>query len=215
MCVDLRRIKSRALGWEVTTVAKVDDVAAAVLACTGSVTAMKLQKLIYYCQAWHLVRTGTPMFQDRIEAWPQGPVVPSIYKKHRGRYTVASWTQGDAAALDTTERETFSWVMHKYSSLSAESLSRLTHIELPWRIARGLSLPDEKSSEEIGKQQLKYYYARQISDVESAVSHAAASSSIEGVDLDDDWQEVLRSVANSSISASDAIQREIDRVRRS
>ncbi|MET0237521.1 MAG: type II toxin-antitoxin system antitoxin SocA domain-containing protein [Kibdelosporangium sp.] len=195
--------------------AKVDDVAAAVLDRTGPVTSMKLQKLIYYCQAWHLVRTDKAMFDDRIEAWPQGPVVPSIYKKHRGRYTVTSWTSGDAGALDATERETFSWVMQKYSSLSAESLSRLTHIEPPWRIARGLSSPDEKSSEEISKPQLKYYYARQIADVESAVAHAAASSSMEGVDLDDDWQEILRSVANSTLSASEAIQQEIDRVRRS
>jgi mevalonate pyrophosphate decarboxylase len=76
-------------------------------------------------------------------------------------------------------------------------------------------LPDEKSSEEISKKQLEHYYARQISDVESAAGHAAASSSIEGVDLDDDWQEVLRSVANGSTTASEAVRQEIDRVRRS
>jgi uncharacterized phage-associated protein len=63
--------------------ARVDDVAAAVLARSGPVTTVKLQKLIYYCQAWHLVRTDSALFDDRIEAWPQGPVVPSIYRKHR------------------------------------------------------------------------------------------------------------------------------------
>jgi uncharacterized phage-associated protein len=195
--------------------ANVDDVAAAVLEHTGPVTSMKLQKLIYYGQAWHLVRTDSPLFEDRIEAWPQGPVVPSVYAKHRRRYMVSSWSAGNAKLLDVAERETLSWVLDKYSHLSAESLSKLTHIEPPWRIARGLSAPNEKSSEEIGKLMLKYYYARQIADIESAVAHAAASSSMEGVDLDGDWQDVLRSVASSEISASEAIQREIDRVKRS
>ncbi len=193
--------------------ANVDDVAAAVLESTGPVTAMKLQKLICYCQAWHLVREDTPLFEDRIEAWPQGPVVPAVYKRHRRQYMITSWSSGIAARLSPAERKTVSWVLGKYSQLSAESLSRLTHIEPPWRIARGILGPDESSSEEITKQRLKYYYARQISDAESAVAHAAASSSMEGVDLDEDWQDVLRSVASSPSSAAGAIQREIDRVR--
>jgi uncharacterized phage-associated protein len=199
---------------EVEVLAKVDDVAAAVLDRTGPVTSMKLQKLIYYCQAWHLVRANTPLFEDRIEAWSQGPVIPSIYKKHRNKFQVSSWPGGNAQALDVKELETIGWVLDKYSHFSAESLSRMTHIELPWRIARGLSQPDEKSSEEITQPKLKYYYGRQIADAESAVAHAAASSAMEGVDLDDDFQDVLRSVANSTCEPEDAIRREIERARR-
>lgn len=195
--------------------AKVDDVAATILTRTGPVTSMKLQKLIYYSQAWHLVRTDGPLFEDRIEAWPQGPVVPTVFKKHSGKYTVSSWPSGNAKRLTSAERETVSWVLDKYSHLSAESLSKLTHIEPPWRIARGLSGPNEKSSEEITKERLKYFYGRQIADVDSAVAHATASAAMEGVELADDWQEVLRSVASSEMSAAEAIQREIDRVRRS
>ncbi|MCE7006176.1 SocA family protein [Kibdelosporangium philippinense] len=189
--------------------------AATILTRTGPVTSMKLQKLIYYSQAWHLVRTNEPLFEDRIEAWPQGPVVPSVFRKHSKKYTVTSWPSGDAKLLTEPERETVSWVLDKYSHLSAESLSRLTHIEPPWRIARGLSGPNEKSSEEIIKERLKYFYGRQIADVDSAVAHAAASAAMEGVEFADDWQDVLRSVASSEVSAAEAIQREIDRVRRS
>src|SRR5690242_7076625 len=114
--------------------AKVDDVAAAVLGHTGPVSAMKLQKLIYYCQAWHLVRTNRAMFSDRIEAWPQGPVIPAIYRRHRKQYSVSSWGSGDAGRLDDSERETVEWVVDKYSHMSAEALFKLTHIEPPWRI---------------------------------------------------------------------------------
>ncbi|HEX4724472.1 MAG TPA: hypothetical protein VH333_18275 [Pseudonocardiaceae bacterium] len=53
---------------------------------------------------------------------------------------------------------------------------------------------------------MRHYYARQLADVESAVAHAAAKSSMEGIDLDDEWQDVLRSVANGSQSAAEAIR---------
>jgi len=52
-------------------------------------------------------------------------------------------------------------------------------------------------------------------DVESAVSHAVANSAIAGVDLDADWQDVLRTVASGRCSAAEAIQREIERVTKS
>ncbi|GAB3869975.1 hypothetical protein GCM10029964_003450 [Kibdelosporangium lantanae] len=194
--------------------ASVDDVAAAVLARSGPVTTMKLQKLIYYCQAWHLVRTHQALFADRIEAWPQGPVVPSVYRRHRRRYSVSSWDAGNPDLLTASERDTVAWVLGKYGHMSAESLSKLTHIEPPWRIAREES-PGGKGAEEIPQERLRYYYARQVADVESAVSHAAASAAMEGVDLDADWQDELRAVASGECSAAEAVQREIDRVRNS
>ncbi len=191
--------------------ANVDDVAAALVESTGPVTAMKLQKLIYYCQAWHLVRCGERLFTDRIEAWAQGPVTKSIYAKHRRQYTIASWPSGHTQRLNADERQTIDWVLSKYSHFSAESLSRMTHMEIPWKVARGLLTADEASSEEIPPHLMRHYYARQLADVESAVAHAAANSSMEGVDLDDEWQDVLRSVANGSRSVPEAIQQEIER----
>ena len=77
--------------------ADVQDVAAAILDRCGSMTAMKLEKLVYYCQCWHLARAGQALFSDPIEAWKQGPVVPALYQKHRGTYTVNHWPHGDAS----------------------------------------------------------------------------------------------------------------------
>ena len=71
--------------------ATVHDVAAAILEREGPMTAMKLQKLVYYCQAWHLVWDEEPLFPERIEAWANGPVVHALYDKHRGSFTVSSW----------------------------------------------------------------------------------------------------------------------------
>ena len=45
--------------------------------------AMKLQKLVYYAQAWSLVWDEAPLFHARIEAWSNGPVAPALYREHR------------------------------------------------------------------------------------------------------------------------------------
>src|SRR5665213_2316970 len=66
---------------EVSLLASVDDVAAAILKRTGAIDTFKLQKLVYYCQAWHLVWDGVPLFKARIEAWANGPVVPKLYQQ--------------------------------------------------------------------------------------------------------------------------------------
>ncbi|MGW0920666.1 Panacea domain-containing protein [Streptomyces sp. NPDC002755] len=47
-------------------------------------TAMKLQKLVYYCQAWHLVWEGRALFPEAIRAWASGPVCPAVYELHQG-----------------------------------------------------------------------------------------------------------------------------------
>jgi uncharacterized phage-associated protein len=194
--------------------ANVDDVTAAIVAKTGPIKAMKLQKLIYYAQAWHLARVGDRLFEARIEAWSQGPVTPEIEEKHRWRHTVTNWPTGDAKQLRPRERATVAWVLNKYSHFSDESLSRIIHLERPWRSTRQLLSDDQPSSDEIPADEMRHYYARQVSDIESAVSHAASSSAVEGVELDEDWQDVLRSVANGSQSATNVIQQEIERARR-
>ena len=48
---------------------------------------MKLQKMLYYQQGFHLAYYGTPLFDEEIEAWMYGPVVPCVYEhfKNYGR----------------------------------------------------------------------------------------------------------------------------------
>jgi len=59
--------------------AHVEDVAIYIMEQCGPMTAMKLQKLVYYSQAWHLVWDEEPLFSDPIEAWANGPIVRSLY----------------------------------------------------------------------------------------------------------------------------------------
>lgn len=53
-------------------------------------SAMKLQALVYYCQAWHLVWDGGQMFPEEFQAWVSGPVCPALYELHKGRSQIAA-----------------------------------------------------------------------------------------------------------------------------
>src|SRR5205823_14692025 len=44
-------------------------------------TNLRLQKLLYYAQAWSLVLRESELFPEEIEAWRWGPVVPAVYNK--------------------------------------------------------------------------------------------------------------------------------------
>ncbi len=47
------------------------------------ITHLKLQKLVYYAQAWYLANFNRPLFDEDMQAWTHGPVVPSLWKEYR------------------------------------------------------------------------------------------------------------------------------------
>jgi uncharacterized phage-associated protein len=119
---------------------------------------MKLQKLLYYAQAWSLVWDDAPLFTDPIEAWANGPVVPSIYDGHRGRFIVPAWPEGDPSVLSATQKATVDAVLEFYGDKTSQWLSDLTHAEYPWRDARqGLS-PSDRGNNEITQAAMAEYY---------------------------------------------------------
>ncbi|MGH3914909.1 MAG: type II toxin-antitoxin system antitoxin SocA domain-containing protein [Pseudonocardiaceae bacterium] len=194
--------------------ARVDDVAAALLTRTGAVTTMKLQKLVFYSQAWHLAFTGQPLFPETIQAWARGPVVPDLHRQHRHKYQVADWPTGNPDHLGLVETRTVEWVVDKYGGFSAEALSRMTHQEVPWIVARAGVADGEHSSEPISHDQMRAFYARQRSEPEVAVAQAIGSAAMEGLVVDDDLHEVLLEVAHGIRSIDDVIAEEIERARR-
>lgn len=111
-----------------------------------SITPMKLQKLIFFAHGWHLAIVGDPLFADPVEAWPFGPVVPSIYHEFKHERSGAitckateldlenfelvelSIPEGDVAARRVMDR-----VWNTYGKESAKRLSDLTHLpDTPW-----------------------------------------------------------------------------------
>ena len=126
----------------------VHDVAAYILKQKGSMTSMKLQKLVYYSQAWSLVWDEEPLFNERIEAWANGPVIKELYEAHKGRFKIDIWPQGDPDQLNDNQRSTIDSVLKFYSDKTAQWLSDLTHVEKPWNDARkGIPCGDRRHME--------------------------------------------------------------------
>lgn len=86
--------------------ADVFDVAAYILQQQGCMTTMKLQKLCYYAQAWHLAWTGHSLFPERVEAWMNGPIMPDLYHEHRGMISISQPPAGigDVSSITDDER---------------------------------------------------------------------------------------------------------------
>lgn len=137
--------------------ANVLDVAEYLLKDLGKITAWKLQKLVYYSQAWHSVWDEEILFPSRVEAWANGPVCKDLYNAHKGQFSVDS-VGGDADNLSGGEKETLDAVIKFYSRHSGQELSDLTHAERPWKDARkGLSSND-RSNKEITPERMSEYY---------------------------------------------------------
>lgn len=138
--------------------ANVFDVAKYILQQQGGMTTMKLQKLVYYSQAWSLVWDEKPLFNDPIEAWASGPVVPSLYKLHRGEFLIDDMSIGEVSSLGKEQKETIDAVLGAYGSKSAQWLADLTHMEQPWIDAREGYEPGENCENEItGASTVEYY----------------------------------------------------------
>lgn len=138
--------------------ANVFDVAEYILDRMGPMSTWKLQKLVYYAQAWHLVWDDEALFDDRIEAWANGPVIPTLYQRHRGKFRVST-VGGDESALKRNEVETIDVVLGHYGQKSPDYLSQLTHLEAPWHDARR-GIPDGvRSDAEITHEALAGYYS--------------------------------------------------------
>jgi uncharacterized phage-associated protein len=139
--------------------ARVIDVAQYILQRKGEMTAMKLQKLVYYSQAWHIAWSDETLFRERIEAWADGPVCPDLYQLHRGHFRLANIEGGDPSRLSEDERDSIDRVLTYYGEKSPQWLSDLTHMEDPWMEARE-GVPDRaRSQNEITPESLGRYYS--------------------------------------------------------
>ncbi len=109
------------------------DLAKYILSKQGSMTAMKLHKLIYYAQAWSLVWDEEPLFREEIQAWVSGPVVPELYNTHRGRFKLSEVdvTPSSKEAFNKEQKETIDKILECYGGMHAQQLSDLTHSEQP------------------------------------------------------------------------------------
>lgn len=139
------------------------DVAAYILTTheSASMESVRLQKLVYYTQAWHLVSQDAPLFANRIEAWKHGPVIAEIYRGHRKQNTVsyddiAPGCSGDQLTEDQTA--VIDAVVEAFRDLHSWSIVDVVHDEEPWITANESRLRGE--DDKISDEEIKSFYAR-------------------------------------------------------
>ena len=143
------------------------DVAAFILKEYGRpMTAMKLQKLVYYSQAWSLVWDEVPLFPEPIEAWANGPVVRDLFDAHRGQFWVESIPDGDPNTLNDVQKETVQIVLRDYGDKPGQWLADLTHMEDPWKNARRGLPRNSRSNIVIQLGEIHRYYEGLIAEQE-------------------------------------------------
>lgn len=93
---------------------------------------MKLQKMLYYQQGFHLAYLDTPLFDEEIEAWMYGPVVPCVYNRFKGNGNSGLEPCSEEIELSDLEEALFNEVFQVYGAYSASGLMNMTHNESPW-----------------------------------------------------------------------------------
>ena len=98
-----------------------------------TISNLKLQKMMYYQQGFHLAYFGTPLFDEDIVAWQYGPVVPSVYKEYKSFESNSISTSKEGISLSDDEEELFNNVYEEYNQFSAVALMKMTDEESPWK----------------------------------------------------------------------------------
>lgn len=136
------------------------------------ITNKKMQKLLYYVEAWSLVYHSS-LIEDNFEAWVHGPVVPEVYQAFRSfGYSPLKneYQEGQTASdklkhllghsnLEQEQKDIIFAVLQKYGALTSYQLEALSHSEKPWIAARAGLGEFDHSSKIIDKELMKSYYS--------------------------------------------------------
>ena len=96
---------------------------------------LKLQKVLYFAQAYYLAKLGRPIFVEELEAWQYGPVVPEVYRKFKHYGSKPIIFEDDKSTIAEEDREVLKMVWDEFGGYSASRLVDIVHAHGPWKEA--------------------------------------------------------------------------------
>jgi len=121
-------------------------------------TNLKLQKLLYYAQAWHLALKDQSLFAEDFQAWVHGPVLCSQYQ----RFKVYEWRpileEVLLPRLSSELKLYFKEIVDVFGCETATALELMTHNERPWKETRRGVASDQQSTAIIPKELMQEFY---------------------------------------------------------
>ena len=128
----------------------------------GTLNVLKLQKLMYYAQSWHMAFQGEPLFRGKFQAWPQGPVNREIYDRFAGSKSLESELfdcdvsrDFTAAQISQDKRLHLDRVLQAYGKYQEPELQEMIAREAPWQEAKGHGA--ERCEREIDEDNMRRY----------------------------------------------------------
>lgn len=117
---------------------------------------LKLQKLVYYAQGFHLAMFDKPLFDEPILAWEHGPVVESLYQSYKsfGSGAIPQPDIFDDTVFTPEQINLLKEVFEVYGQFSAWKLRNMTHAEKPWN--------DTPRNQEISTTLMQEYFKLQL-----------------------------------------------------
>lgn len=139
----------------------------------GPMSHLKLQKLLFYCDAYHLAYFDTELVSDKFEAWVHGPVSTKVFDSFKDKsvlysdlYFPNSSVDGDPDLefdkLTTSQKDFLKEVLSNLAKWNDLELEASSHNETPWKDARKGFSPGDICKKEISKETTKQYYKQEL-----------------------------------------------------
>lgn len=137
-------------------------------------TNLRLQKLLYYAQGWHLALLGESLFSEDIQAWKHGPVVRALYDKYKqyGWERIPAADHFSRSLFKGDSGDVLDQVWETYGQFSAKHLEDMTHRERPWLEARDSCMDHESSNATISRNVMRDYFRSVMHDNERRREYA-------------------------------------------
>lgn len=128
------------------------------------VTHLKIQKLLYYSEAWSQLLLSRDVFQEDMEAWAHGPVVRAVYNEFSGNGWDPLAPSKELIDFDEDTLDILSQVLETYGESSAKTLEHMTHKDRPWIDARNGLAPEARCNTVMPKEDIKIYFNEKYGD---------------------------------------------------
>lgn len=115
---------------------------------------LKLQKLLYYSQAYFYAKYEKPLFNEKIFAWHYGPVILEVYHNYKSFGKRGIPAEESNINLLKKEKDMTDEVFDYFGQFSALKLVSMTHAEKPW--------VDTELNQEITLSVMGEYFKKQL-----------------------------------------------------
>ncbi len=137
----------------------------------GPMSHLKLQKLLYYCESYHLAYFDTSLIPEQFEAWAHGPVCREVFNNLKGDsllYADLGFNGGHnpertiKSSLNNDQMQLLTDVLSELSTWTGLELETATHKEYPWNEARKGYAPGDRCAVKISKETMRNYYKAEL-----------------------------------------------------